>query len=359
MKKTLLALAVAAVATSASAATVYKNDTSKVDVSGSVRVALGKFGDEQRGDLRNDGSRLWVKAEHDLQNGLKALGGLELRFDNIDNYDSMTSAQQAQAKAKNTFANPRVRQLFAGLALSDVGQVTFGKQETTLDSVQLSDFTYIWGGNNNLNDFADKSIKFKSAEWSGFSFGLDYAFGRSNKDRSASGSPDAKLKYGYGASLFYSNNFTDDLALNLAAGYGVDRKDDDRTTNTVAKDTSWRTSAQIVYGPASFGVEYGQTVSKENGVKTETNKSLLVGAKYQVMEPTDVYVQWQRNQEKDELISTGNKETENVYIVGADYKFSNNVVTFVEYAHLKTKDNANPVNKSKESKYAVGLRVYF
>lgn len=56
MKKTLVALAVAAVAASANATIVYNQNGTKVDVGGRVDVMLGKFGDSQRTDLRNNGS---------------------------------------------------------------------------------------------------------------------------------------------------------------------------------------------------------------------------------------------------------------------------------------------------------------
>lgn len=346
MKKTLVALAVAAVAASASATTVYNQDGTKLDVSGSIRVKLGKFGKEQRSDLRNDGSRLMVNAEHELGNGLKALAGVQFRFANDNN--------GAIAEETNTFNNPTAHHVFAGFGHADVGTVTFGKQDTTLDGVQLSDFTY-WGGNNNLTDYAQKSVKFHSAEWAGFSFGVDYLFGSSNKSRNAAGANDAKLKYGYGVSAFYSRNLAEGLALNLAAGYGVNRFDSEKTTDTVGKETAWRTSAQVVYGPVSFGTEYGQTDKKEKDTKVQSTGKLLVSAKYQVIDPSSVYVQWQRNTEKNYQAET--KKTENVYIIGADYQFNNNVVVFVEYGRASEK--ANDGTKSKDNVYGTGLRVFF
>ncbi|WAM59350.1 hypothetical protein OW731_12850 [Avibacterium paragallinarum] len=70
MKKTLLALAVAAVATSASAATVYSNESTQVGVGGYFDVVLGKFGKDQRTDLRNNESRINFTAQQDLGDGL-------------------------------------------------------------------------------------------------------------------------------------------------------------------------------------------------------------------------------------------------------------------------------------------------
>lgn len=354
MKKTLVALAVAAMAaTSANAATVYEQDGTKVELSGSLRLLLGQLSKDNRGDLINDDSRVWVKASQDLGNGLSALGGFELRFDNIDNYDSMSAAEQKAAKEQNTFRNPRARQVFGGFAHKDVGTLTFGRQETTLDTVQLSDFAYSFGGNNNLTDYAEKSVKFRSAEWAGFSFGADYLFGTANKSQANT------YKYGYGVSAFYSQELAKDFGLNLAAGYGVDKYDDANTatSKTGQKDQSWRTSAQLVFGPASLGVEFGRTDVKVNKRTTKRGRNFLFGAKYQVIEPTALYFQYQNNQTK--VVATGAKETENKYVVGADYKLHKNVVTYVELARSLTKDNAAPVVKGNDTAYGVGLRVFF
>ena len=91
MKKTVIALAIAAFAATgaANAATVYNQDGTKVELGGSARIFLGKaghdfgknnFGKSQRGDLKDDGSRIKVNASHTLDNGLSAFVGYETRF---------------------------------------------------------------------------------------------------------------------------------------------------------------------------------------------------------------------------------------------------------------------------------------
>ncbi|MGQ0285923.1 porin [Pasteurellaceae bacterium 22721_9_1] len=335
MKKTLVALAVAVAATSASAATVYNQNGAKVDIDGSVRVFLGKEGKEQRGDLRNDGSRLIVNASQDLGNGFGALAGLQLRFD------------ETKDKNKNTFGDVRVEDLFAGFSYENLGTLTFGRQATNSDDVQLVDYTYRFGGNNNLTDHADKSVKFRSAEWSGFSFGVDYLFG--NADKKAEGG-----KYGYGVAAFYTRDLAEGLTFNLNAGYTVDREESVGSSKTTAKTEGWRVASEVVYGPFSFGAEYGQSREKEGHDVVGKSRFVEVGAKYQVTEPSAVYLQWQRNEDVKDSV-------QNVYIAGVDYKFNKNVVTYVEYAHAKTHEyvpNAEP-NKSKENKFGVGLRVFF
>lgn len=349
MKKTLVALAVTAIAASANAATVYEKDGSRIDVEGSFRLFLGKDSKSQRTDLKNNGSRVWVKANQEIGNGLSALGAVEFRFDEVP------------AGSDNTFGNPRARQLYAGFAHKDVGTVTFGRQETTLDLVQLSDFAYPFGGNNNLTDYAEKSVKFTSAEFHGLTIGADYLFGNAKKNDAT-----PALKYGYGFSAFYTRELAKDVTFNFAAGYEQTRFDDANalTTTTGTKGNAWRTSAQVVFGKASLGVEFGRTYfqgEEDNaGVITKypaRGRSILVGAKYQVIEPASVYFQYQNNQEK--VVATAAKSTENKYILGVDYKLHNNVVVFVEGYRSLEKEHTAPVVKSNDTGYGVGLRVFF
>ncbi|WP_101775804.1 porin [Pasteurella oralis] len=346
MKKTLITLAITAVtATSVSAATVYEQDGTKVEVGGSVRLVLGKFGDNQRGDLRNDDSRLEVKASHNLGNGLSALGGLEIRFG------------QGVESTSDSIGNPTVDKLYAGFTYEPIGTLTFGKQTTNGDDVQLGDYAYTFGGNNNLPEDAGKSVKFRSAEWHGFSFGADYLFGNAKKKTQLAAQSD--YKYGYGVAVFYNRELMQDLVFNLNAGYSVDTQDNGytyRPTATSNKRSMWRVATEVSYGPAALAAEYGQTRLEFLDTFNSKSKHILVGAKYQVMEPSKVYLQWQRNQDID---ASNNKITEQVYLAGVDYQFHKNVVTYVEYANVRSRDNMYPVTKERDNKYGVGLRVFF
>lgn len=345
MKKTLIALVITTIAaTSVNAATVYEQDGTKVEVGGSVRLVLGKFGDKQRGDLRNDDSRLEVKVSHHLENGLSALGGLEIRFDE-------------DADSSQSFGNPSTNKLYAGFSYDPIGTLTFGKQTTNADDVQLGDYSYTFGGNNNLPEDAKKSIKFRSTEWHGFSFGADYLFGEAEKKKQLSAFTD--YKYGYGVAVFYNRELMQDLVFNLNAGYSVETQDNasaHRPTGTSMKTTSWRVATEVAYGPAALAAEYGQTHLKVLDTFNSKSKHILVGAKYQVMEPSKVYLQWQRNQD---ISASNNKMTENVYLAGVDYQFHKNVLTYIEYANVRRQDNAYPINKERDNKYGVGLRVFF
>nr|BBC82072.1 major outer membrane protein [Histophilus somni] len=376
MKKTLVALAVAAVAASANATTVYNQNGTKVDVGGRVDVMLGKFGDAQRTDLRNNNSRVEFKAEHEVQNGLKAIGAVRFGLGNKKNEDS-------------SFDGVKVSKLWLGLKHNDIGKVTFGKQNTTADDVQLNDHTYIFGGNNNLVTDGEKVVSFRTAdiqlaEGQTLGFGADYGFGEAHKKdiKKGVGNEHIRLKNTYGVSAFYTGNFGD-VKVNANAGYTV------RNENNVAGPTNysktdnqkqaWRLATQVEFGPASLGIEYGKTTSKDKVQKTNDGSmaSIEVGAKYAVLpDVLNVYTQWQRNSIKagnvvstfefslanvalDEFsVDTHKKAVQNVFIVGADYAFNKNLLAYAEFANSRVKAPKKAENV-RESFYAAGLRVYF
>lgn len=359
MKKTILALATATVfATSANAATVFEQNGSKVEVNGTVGVLFTKA-KEQRTDLLNDDSHFAFNVSHKINDNLTALGYTKLTFDG--NGDS-------------SFGNPQLNKLYAGLDIKGVGKLTFGKQATNGDDVQLNNNAYVAGGNNNLTTSADKVVKFRSVDMQGLSFGLDYIFGESTKV-----TEDEDLKYGYQTSVFYNNKFSNGLGFDFAAGYGVNRYTGENTTKIFAKENTWRTSAKVSYGPVTVGAEYGASSERFVGGNNIKSNYILAAVSYQVMEPSKVYVQWKRSVDKlhikqfypeyNEEILTKGKDTIQDFIVGVDYKFNKNVVTYLEYNQTKFKDievnidsqNTRFVdsNITKNHTVGVGLRVLF
>jgi len=355
MKKTLVALAVAATAatavSTANAATIYEQDGTKIELSGSLRLYLGRFADDQRGDLRDDDSRVIFKASHDLGNGLSGFAGYELRFDGGDE------------KTKNTFGNPDTRHLYAGFKHQDIGALSFGRQLLNIDDV-LDDGAYANSAALYPVSTRDyKVVKFRSVEWNGLSFGLDYIFGDSNKNRSTTGNifdQDGNhltdLKNGYSASLFYNYDISDNQSLKLAATYLQRDYDDVRTTSTTAKERFWLAHAAYSYGPFYIAANYGQENNKSDYTGKVKTRYSLVDLSYQVIDPSRVYAQWERYETKTDKL-------QNQYLVGVDYKLHKNVITYVEYAHKRTKDwddngLVEPTTK-KDNVYGVGLRVFF
>lgn len=343
MKKTLVALAVAAMAaTSANAVTVYEQDGTKVELGGSLRVFLGRVGDDQRGDLKNDGSRIKLKATHDLGNGLSAFAGYQLRFDE--------NTKNKQTDSSSNFGNPSTRELFVGLAHKDVGALSFGRQYTNADDV-LQDAAYYRSAEwNPLTTRSDKSVKYRSAEWSGFSFGLDYLFGNENKDNATE-----SYKNGYAAAAFYNFDISNEQKLNFAAVYSEDKYDGINTSETILKRKMWVLHAGYKFNRFEIAGNYGQYRNDVDNGDTK-GQYALVDVAYQITDPSRVYAQWERLDRKDD--SSGRTDRiANRYLAGVDYKFNKNVVPYVQYEHIRVKDSDG--DTSKDNVFGVGLRVHF
>ena len=352
MKKTVIALAIAALAAAgtSSAATVYNQDGTKVDLSGSFRIFLGKAGENQRGDLINDGSRIKVNASHALDNGLSAFVGYETRF-NGDQKSNQTGSTTG-------FGNITTNKLFVGFGFENVGKLSFGRQATTSDDVLGDSLYYRSGKYNILTGSADKSIKFRSADFAGFSFGADYLFGHAKKAGEG-------YKSGYGVSAFYNYDFAENHKVDVAAGYTVDQFDSRTTTETVQKNHNWVLATHYQLNDFYFGAAYGQGVEKYRSAESKNRtKYIFVESKYDLNGltgiPSTVGLQWERLGTKyDENVSAQDKAktVKNQYIAVVDYKFNKYVVPYVQYTRATEKDNLG--QRTNENIYGAGLRVHF
>ena len=365
MKKTVIALAIAAMAaTSANAATVYEQDGTKVELGGSLRIFLGKNanklgGDsaaalhtgnsQQRGDLINDGSRVTLKVSHKLSDDVKAFVGYELRFKAKDNVTTNEDGSDSE------FGGVQTKKLYGGFDFANVGAVSFGRQATTADDVVGDSLYFRSGLLNPLTTGADKSVKFRSAEFAGFSFGVDYLFGHAKKYDGND------YKNGYQAGLFYNYEIAENHAVDFAAVYAVDQYDDKTTSDTVLKKHQWAVATHYKLDGLQLGAAYGQIYNRyqESGLLDTKGQYVFVEAKYNLKDvtgiPTTFGLQWERLSEKADTADAPSV-IKNQYIAVVDYKFNKNVLPYVQYARASLKD----VNERRaENVYGVGLRVYF
>ncbi len=343
MKKTIVALAVAAVAaTSANAATVYNQDGTKVDVNGSVRLLLKKEKD-MRGDLIDNGSRVSFKASHDLGEGLSALGYAELRFsDDVKDQDGNVVKQPIGNKV-------HAKRLYAGFAYEGLGTLTFGNQLTIGDDVGVSDYTYFNSGINGvLITSGQKAINFKSAEFNGFTFGGAYVFsGDANKDALRDGR-------GFVVAGLY-NRQIGDVGFAFEAGYSqkyVKQVDDSVVPNKEwdEKEKAFLVGTELSYAGLALGVDYAQSkVTNVEGKK----RALEVGLKYDLNDKAKVYTDfiWAKEGPK------GDTDRTRKIAVGFGYKLHKQVETFVEGAWGRTKDADGTTTKNNV--IGTGLRVHF
>ncbi|MFC0323208.1 porin [Gallibacterium melopsittaci] len=337
MKKTLVALAVAALAaTSANAAVVYNQDGTKVDVGGSFRLLLSKW-EGERTDLKNVGSRVWVNATQDLGDGYSALAYLEMRFQDKNSFDSISA-----------------KRVYAGFAKEGVGTLTFGSQLTNLDDVTVSDYTYDLGGIKQTATETTRGVKFRSANFGGFSFGLDYIFGKKDKK-------DYNLDSGFGVSAFYTAALAADTKLTLEAGFSQLKKG---SLTKDVKENAFLVGTELVSGPFSLGIDYSQKKRSDDnygiadtdyGV-TAANKvrELEVGLKYKYLENASIYGEYINGKAS---LAADDHVKRNTFILGTDYWFTKSVVAYLEGGTTQLKDKAG--DKDRDNKVGVGFRVYF
>lgn len=353
MKKTLVALAVAAVAaTSANAAVVYNQDGTKVEVGGQFRVLLTKNSGE-RADLKNPGSRVEIKATQELGSGFSALAATQLRF----------SARDEAGDAKQDFNDIEAYNVYAGFAQDQIGTLTFGKQNTNQDDLGISDYTYDLGDVKMTHNHDKKAAKFRSVEWNGFSFGADYFFGDAKKD-----SDTEQNDKGWGAALFYTAEVANDTTLTVNGGYTKVKKFDrtDLTNNGDYNESAYVVGAELATGPFALAVDWSEKVSTndtnaldfgtdEVSIDAHKIRALEVGAKYNYLDNAKVYGEYQYW--KATPNSGDDKVTMNGFILGTDYWFTKQVVTYLEAGTFKYKNQAD--ESDRDNKIGVGFRVYF
>ena len=375
MKKTLAALIIGAFAASAAnAAVVYDNEGTKVEVGGSLRLILektnkgGEANKHTHSGLRNSGSRLEVKAKHTLDSGYYALGYLQVRLD----------GKQGNGAKGDGFGALGTRRAFVGLGHKERGELTFGRQLTTADSLSTAnDYTYgIIDKDEYIPTEGDSVIRYAYKGIEGLVISADYLFAneRDANNEVLSG----KLQNGFQVGASYEKD-------GIIAKLGLGRTNYKTGTETITKVVPGAANAPATtkittedYTTqhkdavlASLGYEFdGLTLSVDGGYaktkfintpKKEKRFFVSPGFQYQVTDLSSVYGNYKYEQAKD--VDNG-KTKQHGFLLGADYKLHKQVITYVEGKYQVTKGydaqgNYEQNSKVKDKAIGVGLRVFF
>lgn len=363
MKKTLLAVAIPALLVSgaASATTIYNNNGTQVDFNGQMRLGI-EYNDQrdEAGEngtkIRDTGSRFGFAVKHDLGNDLYGIGELE--------FGNNTQSKESEFKLKN-------RKAYVGLGLTDIGEFTYGRVLSPFDDVAMSDYSYVYGGildfghvinrngqsgsSDNFIGRVSNTIKVMSADFNGFSAGATYTMqGEEEWNSDANTATRARdIDNAYTLSVFYDTGF----GLKANAGYGhanynggfgaagtADYYDD-------AKADIF--GASVEYSIADFAIAFdiGQSQAKQDGWKGKVNL-YGVGTKYNITDKSKLYALYSYADGKKDV----SDESEQRVILGADYRFTPAVRTFLEYSWTKEKV-ADDSEKTNE--VMLGMRFYF
>lgn len=356
MKKTLVALAVAAFAASASAVTVYENEGTKVDFDGQLRLLLEKQASKVKGqsstsghtDLKNNGSRFGISIKHNINENLYGFGRYETRLgsnsENAAGWGDVTTDE-------------------AYVGLGGYGhEISFGKQAVIGDSIGQAGFDKVYGvgtggikysaNNTNKKGFdiltasSDSAINYTYTGIEGLTLGANYnvANERDNKGEVKVDS----TKSGFGLGAKYTAKIAESQSVTVAAGY---THDDYKSGAVNKKDKDGvYFGLKYVNAPFTVAVDGGHGVVKTDNVKEKID-FVRTGARFDVTPKSGVYGNYSYGTYKNKAY----KATAHQFMLGADYKLHKQVVTFVEGRLIKNKDSNN--KKVTDQALGVGLRV--
>ena len=349
MKKTLAALIIGAFAASAAnAAVVYDNEGTKVEIGGSLRLILektnkgGEANKHTHSGLRNAGSRLEVKVKHNLDSGYYALGYLQVRLD----------GKQGNGAKGDGFGALGTRRAFVGLGHKERGEVTFGRQLTTADSLSTAnDYTYgIIDKDAYIPTEGDSVIRYAYKGIDNLVISADYLFAneRDANNEVLSG----KLENGFQVGAGYEDG--------IIAKFGYGRTNYKSATSQKHHVDGFLTTLGYDFGGAIVSFDAGYANEKEMG---ESTKRFYVspGFQYKITELSNVYGNYKYEQQKEEDSS---KTKSHGFLLGVDYKLHKQVVAYVEGKYQVTKGydaqgNYEQGSKVKDKAIGVGMRVFF
>ncbi|WJF90954.1 porin [Paraburkholderia bonniea] len=267
MKKTLLVAALTGVFATAAHAQSSVTLYGLIDAGITYTNNQGGHSNWQATSGQVNGSRWGLRGAEDLGGGLKAVFVLENGF-SIQNGNLGQNSREFG------------RQAYVGLSSNEFGTVSLGRQYDSvvdyLGPLALTGTQY--GGtqfahpfdNDNLNNSfrINNSVKFQSANYSGFRFGAQYGFSNEAGGFANNRSYSAGASYNYGglniaAAYLQLNNSFAPGATTISNTGGAVAGDN---TFTAARQQTWGAGLSYAFGPATAGIIY-----------TQTNLSQLVG----------------------------------------------------------------------------------
>lgn len=365
MKKTLVALIVAAVASSASALTVYEADGSKVDFEGSIRFRLEKNKKEKgntttqraHSNLHNDGTRFGVKVKHTISDDLYALGRVEFRFD-------------GDAKTTDKFGDLYANKAYVGFGSKQFGELTFGRQATIGDDIAQSGFDNAYGvWDTELTTGGKSVVRYDYKGIEGLQIGLGYRFAEErDKNEVKSPYPNPKdatetiypIKNGYDVGAVYEFKVTEGQSATVSAGYSRDNFKSD--TGVKHHKDAYAAGVSYSINDLTLAADYTGSFDKDGSKKGRVN-AFSVGAKYMVTPAIAVYGNYAHGVDKTKEANV-NKEklVHDKFMLGSSYQVHKNVFTYVEGGIHKRKTTdyvANTKSTEKDKNIGVGLRIFW
>ncbi len=333
MKKTLLALVVAATATTANAAEVFKSEDASVNFYGQLRQEL-KFADkyDHEPTLSSGSSRMGIDGSYSVNDDFAINGLVEVSVD--EKSDSMY-----------------VRQHLVSFDTASAGSFQFGKTWILADTVYFADYSYFWGGATSSAYSAVGGYSHDSQVV--YSFDTDAFWVKAGYGITDADSENELVE------LFAGTSFGD---LSVHVGGGVNENVENTLENTYFEGTVEYAIANGVIGFTYYNSSIDINVPTLAIDKIDQNFFALAGS-FGVADKTTVYggVEY-ADQEAGNL-----EEDSFVAYLGTEYKFSSWARVYAEYGYADgstlgyENDNVvvDPTTADGAHNFGIGARFYW
>ncbi len=359
MKKTLLALSVAALAAGSAQAYNFHIDQTGTDVDfyGSLRVKWESTSNKTNyvnGDVTkehinhavdNNGSRFGFKLKQSLGGDFYALGRVEWRM-------------RGEAPSQHDFDHIYTHQLYAGFGHKQFGELTYGNMVTITDEVKQSDLANTYSLSDGLLDgsarrvtqyvyngnYGDNKVKFGAY------------YGGSSKRSMKNLDLTNKRKNAWGTGLIF--NHAIDSIQNVTVAAGFTREISENANNTSYYRNAYGLGLAYNFVHTTYGVDLERQVTKNQGDKRTKNEVRAV-VRQGLNEDWNVYAMYAYKTDKQ----FGDTDRTRQFMVGTEYYVYNQgslkVKPFLEWQATRTKYENSAVDRSRDFKTVIGLRAYW
>ena len=359
IKKTLLALSVAALAAGSAQAYNFHVDQTGTDVDfyGSLRVkwestsnktnyvAGGESKEHINHAVDNNGSRFGIKLKQSLGGDFYALGRAEWRM-------------RGEAPSQHDFDHVYTHFLYAGFGHKQFGELTYGNMPTITDEVKQTDLANTYSLSDGLLDgsarrvaqyvyngnYGDNKVKFGAY------------YGGSSKRNMKNLDLANKRKNAWGTGLIF--NHAIDSIQNVTVAAGFTREISENANNTSLFRNAYGLGLAYNFVHTTYGVDLERQVTKNQGDKRIKNEVRAI-VRQGLNEDWNVYAMYAYKTDKH----SNNTDRTRQFMVGTEYYVFNQgslkVKPFLEWQATRTKYENSAVDRSRDFKTVIGLRAYW
>ncbi|MBZ5486813.1 porin [Halomonas aquamarina] len=346
MKKLLLATALTMAATqTAHAATVFKNDEMRIDLTGKLQYEAGAFkydkqSPTQRLNFGGDGkARLGTQFRYHFTDEIDLLGKLEWQMNAEDENDAKTDSLD-------------VRYAWLGFRYMDQLEMAMGRTKSATS--QLSDVTDIFelfgdtANENKINGIKPFESKKDDQLTIGYDIGnwdlrASYVFEDERRPRETSA---GDRDYQYGVSVRY----TTDSEIDFVGAY--ERQNFQGTTDTLGDMTSWGVGVGWRLDPFYFGAINGYKRMDAANDQTFSTHFYELSAAYELGKALFM-VGYNNEKGEDDLAYQGTRVDE--YVIGVSYRLLPRAKVYAEY----NVDRLQIDGQRRDDLYGMGVEVKF